>query len=157
MSIENIIIPKFDMKDPDAGTKINSFLHDLVQEIREDRKLKVKNGTFACPGSTGNYIITGVGAKPRYMEFWWQDSNGIDVIMMGHGQVDSSETQNAIYWSSADDKQVGGGSSAHCIYHADINGAMRLSATLVSMNEDGCTINFTVVCNDYTIYWKAIA
>ena len=156
MSIENIIIPKFDMKDPEVGTKLNSFLYDLVQEIKEERKLKITAGRFTCPAGVGDYTVTGLGAKPRYVMLWGNYFSNVGVYL-SWGQFDHAGNQNVVYMASKDDLQRNNGASNKCIRLLTVGGIDLVVATYKSMNDDGWTINFTVTSVSAGISWVAMA
>jgi ABC-type antimicrobial peptide transport system permease subunit len=166
MSIENIIIPKFNMEDPEVGTKLNSFLNDLKQVIEEQRnvintaadakKLNVKVGNFTCPASTGNYVVSGVGFQPRCVELFWSYDH-IQVIHRGQGMMDYNGNIFCTSMASMDDAQQSRVSSFVPIHQVTSSGVDYMKASYVSIDADGFTLNFSVINTSFRIFWKCTA
>jgi len=123
---------------------------------KEDTAIKVKVGAFVCPGSTGNYSVTGVGFKPRYVEFFVsRHLEGVALICHGWMDYNGNQASQSIGFSTV----PAGHSSCnatYCISFENQNGILFMRAVYVSMNSDGFTINFDTVNANYTIYWKAV-
>jgi hypothetical protein len=126
---------------------------------KEDTAIKVKIGYFTCPASTGNYSVTGVGFKPRYVEFI--------VGIMGERTTD---IYYSLGWMDYNGNQgaIGFGISgaATTLFHSNMGAGVitipipgdtfYVGATYVSMNNDGFTINFNTVNTSFGIYWKVV-
>ncbi len=120
------------------------------------RSQVVKAGIMSSVGgSLGNVTVTGVGFKPKSVEFFW---------------VVDSATQAAAIFGYADNTgiQVSRGSlgtgtatitnNSRCLLTpAPNSNTTTREATLVSFNADGFTINFTKVSNPTDIGWVARA
>ena len=163
----NLIIPHLDKDDPEVFTKLESFLvelvkqnqtNDLVDEAVTSAKrtgIDVKVGSFTCPAATGNKSVTGVGFKPRFVDFIiGRDLDEQD--RAGTGWMDYNGFQGCACWAGGDDLQTSKVETAMCfrIYTEGTNDAVR--AIYGSMDTDGFTIDFKVVNITYTILWRAV-
>jgi len=140
----------------DSATRIN--LEDLFKRVSEleAASIQVRVGSFICPASTGDYSVTGLDFKPRYIDFKVSRSSGAR-IYFGVGQMDYNGNQNAQAISSLDDLQRTHHSSSHCIYGVNEAGTLVVVAVFKSMNSDGYTITLSVVDANWVIWWKAIS
>lgn len=148
-----------DLKTGKDADKVDG-LHaaDLKHGISadEDTAIKVKIGSFTCPGSTGNYSVTGVGFKPRYVEFMV-------------GKYSTTDCYYSIGWMdyNGNQRMIGGAiaGAATTLFKTNTGTGVitiptpgdsyYVGATYVSMNNDGFTINFATVNTGFTISWKA--
>lgn len=143
----------------DANTVDGKHASDLKHGVStdEDTAIKVKIGSFACPTATGNYSVTGVGFKPRCVEF--QVVRELDnEARTSLGQMDYQGNQTA--FGTATDGTL---AKQHfnltlCIRLVAASGTTEINAEYVSMDSDGFTIKFnTVQVASYsTIIWIAM-
>jgi len=117
-------------------------------------------GYFVCPSIIGNYSVTGLWFKPKVIEFFICKNVGLEMrIVEAHGFADAKGNQNVSTWSAIPMSNVGIWADEKfnvCLYCINTSGATQLLGTLVSMDNDGFTVNFTVVNNQVNIRWKAI-
>lgn len=121
----------------------------------EGSPFQVKLGSFACPGTIGNYSVTGIPFKPRLVEFQAGRPSTPSSFAMGIGRMDYEGNQHTISWCGMDDVQKGKMSDVRCIQVIDLDNSYAIIGIYVSMNDDGFTINFTDVDTDFLIFWKA--
>ena len=118
-----------------------------------------KVGYFSSPSSTGNHSITGLGFKPKVIEFigckndglqtWFFHSSGF-ADDVGHQNVSTLAGNFSNLW-------LGDCKFDSCIYLINTGRNIQVKATLVSMDDDGFTLHFTPVNPVFVIRWKAIA
>lgn len=124
----------------------------------EGSPFQVKVGSFYSQSSLGNKAITGVGFKPKYVEF----KVGITLTNQtraGSGWMDHNGKQGAIDWATklisnqAYERIV----TTRCFQIRYASGATQLSAKYISMDNDGFTINYTIALSaSYIILYKAV-
>jgi len=145
---------------PPLNSEIENIYHDSGTSKKRiatlEEGIKVKIGSFTCPAATGNYSVTGVGFKPRYVEFMVGKHSTVDVYA-GMGWMDYNGDMRTISWTSAATENASHIISDKCI--GIINGTASswlVSGVYVSMNNDGFTINFVSINTSFTIGWKAV-
>lgn len=136
-------------------TNVYEDLKRLFQVTDEETAIKVKIGSFTCPAATGNYSVTGIPFKPRCIEFFVGRDES-DTIYECFGRIDYTGNQHVLSSGSKDDRQRSMVETNKCLFVIDGLGDALLSATYISMNDDGCTINFAIVDTSFTILWKAV-
>lgn len=105
------------------------------------------------PTSTGNQAITGVGFKPKAIIFVMQNSNQVastDRYGLSYGFAAEDGTEFSAAFSGQDNVSTTSEHSivdtSRCIHViSHITGADTALATLVSMDEDGFTLNWTQI------------
>ena len=120
--------------------------------------VQTKIGSFACPTTTGNYSVTGIGFKPKLVEFW-VTKNEVDNLRLGIGRMDYSGLQHAIaIFGHLTYSHRSNSRTDACLWIQASNGAIHLLANYKSMDDDGFTINVTELYQVETtqILWKAI-
>jgi len=134
---------------------IKQLKHGIAAD--DETAIKVKIGSFTCPAATGNYSVTGVGFKPRYVEFMAGVVSDIGAYN-NHGWMDYNGNQGAISSAvgAATHESRGAQYQSACIYFRNYPGEIVLAATFVSMNSDGFTINFVNTNATITIMWKCV-
>jgi len=142
--------------------KLIEHFEDEHINIYEDLKkinqgIQVKIGSFTCPAATGNYSVTGVGFKPRYVEFMWTPTAYPTGIYLGSGWVDYNGNQGTIGcgYETSSSAYTSNRSDA-CIFNPNQSGVIILKASYVSMDSDGFTIIFSNVDTYFKLYWKAV-
>jgi len=136
------------------GKHADDLKHGIATD--DETAIKVKIGSFNCPAGTGNYSVTGIGFKPRYVEFMttWV----IALLRLGTGWVDYNGNQGATVIAS----YIAGGtayssiSSGKCIWLINQVGIDLLVGIYVSMDNDGFTVNFLTTNSIYKVNWKAV-
>lgn len=156
-----------DPLDPIVASRIQRIIDN--QEDHETRIIakveNIKNGHFVCPGSTGNYAVTGVGFTPVFLKFYTGLTSNGGINCIGQGQTDGT-TQTAVVSGARVNASVGtssGGSAVLtdcCIANPSIDtsgvwSATVVKATFVSFDADGFTVNFSQVNTARTIVWEA--
>ena len=123
---------------------------------REDMQAKV--GHFACPGSVGNFSVTGLGFKPKVIEFIGSKNDGWQTwFFHSDGFADDSGNQSvSLCVGNFSNLFRGDCALDKCVYLRNTAGAYQVVATLVSMDPDGFTLNFTVTNSVFVIRWKAV-
>ena len=114
-------------------------------------------GFFVCPSVTGNYSITGLGFKPRVIEFIGHKNDGMQTwFMQSSGFADINGNQNvSSFCGNYSNTFRGDAKQDRCIYLFNASGAIQVMATLVSIDTDGFTLNFTNVNTLFAIRWMA--
>lgn len=142
-----IITGRYD--DADTAV-INRKFRDLEQAASRasiQSTLQSKAGTFTSSGSTGNQSITGLGFKPRAV-ILALGVGASDVLMFGLGWGTPS-TQVSVIGGRAQDTagaNIGALSTNTTIIirWTDANGTALGQASLVSMDNDGFTLNWSI-------------
>jgi len=117
-----------------------------------------KTGYFVNPGSIGHYSVTGLGFKPGSIQFFISKNDGMNTwFCEGHGFVDDQGNQNCSAWTgNYSNRFLGDMKTDRCLYAFNTTPTVQVNATLVSMDEDGFTLNFTVAGNTaFSIRWLA--
>lgn len=140
-------------------------LEDRVRILENDMMLvrdrslspiSVKVGSFACPASTGYKKVTGMGFKPRIVEF----KIGMEATtysITADGWMDYNGNQGATSTAGlATGAEYCERSITRCLHAVATDGSIYIYATFVSMDSDGFTINFGAVNEAYTVNWKAV-
>lgn len=110
-------------------------------------------GAFICPTNVGHYSVTGLGMKPKAVEFFIAGGSGYNAWFTNcSGFADDAGYQNVSIWTQ---KGYGQAETDKCLRIFNSLVQDQLTATLVSMDLDGFTLNFTVVNSGLTIRWKA--
>ena len=106
----------------------------------------------------GNYSVTGLGFKPVSVQFFISKNDGMaSWFCEGHGYADNAGHQNCSAWTGNYSNTFRGDMKVdRCLYAFNASGAIQVSGTLVSMDTDGFTLNFTNVNSLFTIRWLAI-
>jgi hypothetical protein len=123
-------------------------------DLLNNGTVKAKVGVFTGPVATGNFSVTGLGFKPKTIEFfvsggptyqsWFTNCNGF---------ADGLGNQNVSIWTM---KGYGQTDVTKCIRIYNSLLVDQLCATLVSMDDGGFTLNFTATTNQTTVRYKAI-
>lgn len=115
-----------------------------------------KTGSFVCPSSAGNYSVSSLLFKPNLVEFLASRSSGPALdFLLSHGFADKFGTQSAASWCThSKGNTYGDFKTDRCIHLIDWNGVTLVRASFVSMNNNGFTVNFSVVNSQYTISWS---
>lgn len=119
--------------------------------------MNVKIGFFS-PTSTGNYVVTGLGFRPKVVEFIGHKNDGMQPwFMQSHGYADCFGIQNvSSFCGNYSNTFRGDAKQDRCIYVFNASGAIQMMATLVSMDADGFTLNFTNVNSIFAVRWLAL-
>ena len=120
--------------------------------------LNNKVGYFVCPGVTGNYSVTGLGFKPKCIHFYGSKNDGLQTwFHSSQGFADDSGNQNvSSFVGNYSNTYRGDMKLDHVIYLFSGSGGLQVYATLVSMDADGFTLNFTNTNAAFTIRWQAL-
>ncbi len=144
---------------PPLNSEIENIYHDSGTSKKRiatlEEGIQVKVGSFTCPGSTGNYSVTGVGFKPRYVEFTMMRTIA-NSARSGIGWMDYNGNQGSSAWASDGTNANTEYSVASCLLVINDVGTTVIQSAYVSMNSDGFTKNFTTVDTTYKILWKAV-
>lgn len=114
-------------------------------------------GYFICPSVTGNYSVTGLGFKPKVIEFIGHKNDGLHTwFFHSQGFADDQGHQNvSTLAGNFSNLFLGDCKFDRCIYVINTAGNIQVMATLVSMNNDGFTLNFTYVNPIFAVRWMA--
>ena len=115
-------------------------------------------GHFVCPGILGLYSVVGLGFKPKMVTFWVSKGQEVDkqYFCCCQGMMDANGNQNAMSWAGGGGKIAGSTNLNKCMDAINQAGISQVTAEYVSMDDDGFTINFTVVNALFVIRWKAV-
>jgi hypothetical protein len=120
--------------------------------------VRAQTGYFASPSSTGNFSITGLGFRPKVIEFVGSKNDGLQTwFFHSQGFADDAGNQNvSTLAGNFSNLWVGDTKFDRCIYLINTGRNVQVMATLVSMDVDGFTLNFTAVNPMFVVRWKAI-
>jgi len=120
--------------------------------------VQVKIGWFTCPGSLGNYSVTGLGFRPKSVKFWVSKAPGLQTHFCNcQGMMDEFGNQNSMTWAGVWSNMFKGDSRIDtCMYTINSSGASQVTGSYVSMDSDGFTVAFTIVNTAFIIRWEAI-
>lgn len=119
--------------------------------------LQIKVGAFQCPDVPGIIPISGVGFKPKCVEFHVSKSPGTQLhFCCGVGMMDAYGNQNSMTWAGIAKNCYRGNSSVDKVISTTNVNTITVEAGYVSMDDDGFTIDFTIVNSVFIIRWKAI-
>jgi hypothetical protein len=123
-----------------------------------DPTVNTKIGYFTSPSVVGNYSVTGLGFKPKSIHFVGHKNDGMQTwFMQSNGFTDEFLNQNvSSFCGNYSNAFRGDAKQDRCIYLFNASGAIQVNATLVSMDADGFTLNFTNVNTLFGIRWSAI-
>ncbi len=120
------------------------------------RSQVVKAGIMSgVGGSLGNVTVTGVGFKPKSVEFYWVVDSPTQAASI-FGYADNTGTQVARGSLGTGTAVIANNSRCLLTPTSNSNTTTR-EATLVSFNDDGFTINFTKSQSATDIGWVARA
>lgn len=108
-------------------------------------------GTFTAPGATGNQATTGIGFQPAALLIWttWQTATGFaDGILWGLGATDGTRQEciaGAVADAAATSASRRAASNARLIDIYNSSSTNLGRATIVSLDADGFTVNWSVV------------
>jgi len=135
-----------------ATMKIRKIPEGYEADI--ETAIQVKIGSFLCPATPGDYIVTGLPFKPRCVEFWLT-LNDEAVVRFGLGRMDYNGSQQAVNPYGENTYHRTGFKTNACLYAQNFLGVTIVLAVYKSMNADGFTITFTTTNSTHTIMWKA--
>jgi hypothetical protein len=119
---------------------------------------RARVGFFVNPAAPGIYAITGLGFKPRTLEFFVSKNDGMATWFCEcHGFADDMGHQNVSAWAGNYSNMFRGDMKVdRCLYAFNASAVVQVQATLVSMDNDGFTLNFTVAGNTaFSVRWTA--
>ena len=127
-------------------------------QIAIDFRTHSKIGYFASPSIVGNFSVIGLGFKPKSIHFVGHKNDGMNTwFMQSNGFADDCLNQNvSSFCGNYSNTFKGDAKQDRCIYLFNASGAIQVMATLVSMDIDGFTLNFTNVNSIFGIRWNAI-
>lgn len=118
-------------------------------------------------GTTGNKSVTGLGFKPKMVEFFIlmaSTGSGFTTGMGEHGFGVMDEAGNQFAgagsaWGGGGANQNSMAKTDHCIIRQkwQLSATPFMSAKYVSMDADGFTINCDIASNEVAVGWKAYA
>lgn len=118
---------------------------------------KYATGLFQCPASTGTYSVTGLGFKPKLVQFTTQLStsnyNGIGIGAM----TETTQWSNSTMDRNSTGNNTSSYSNSNCIQHISETSGNYVLAAYSSMDTDGFTVNFSAVNTLFRIMWVAQA
>lgn len=114
-------------------------------------------GFFVGPTATGNRAVTDVGFQPKMVEFSCTFGDDASVAHYGVGIMNDRGTQWTIAINASGTSASRKRSTAHCISLVSATTTFVISASFVSMDTEGYTLNFnTVIASPaYFVHWKA--
>lgn len=113
-----------------------------------------KVGNFSAGASNGNFSVTGVGFKPKMVEFEWVSSSSNGLIGSGGMDEDGNQWARSTYVQG--NAQNTEAATNRCFITTGSTGINR-AAEFVSMDTDGFTINFLQSVSNTDIGYKAYA
>lgn len=126
---------------------INRNFRDLQSSLsitKLQSQFRIKVGTFTSPTGPGNFSVSGVGFRPRAVVLGIGISLGANesVVALGAGTADNSVSIFGEYIEPAGGDGLDTTTAALFRYPNNA-GAVRASCTLVSMDIDGFTVNYS--------------
>lgn len=115
-------------------------------------------GWFACPTVTGLYQVTDVGFKPKRVTFFVSKQPGLqNHFCCCQGAMDAFGNQHCMTWAGVWSNIFKGDSRRDkCMYTINSSGNSQVTASFVSMDAVGFTLNFENVNSLFDIHWEAI-
>jgi len=149
--------------NPDDWDQIVSEMLEVQRVVIELQNtvasgtMKVKVGYFPCPAAPGLYPVTGIGFRPKLVRFNVSKAPGpLTHFCCGVGVMDEHGNQNSITWAGIFNNCYHGNSSVEkAISTTNVN-AITVEAGFVSMDDDGFTVDFTIVNPAFNVQWEAI-
>jgi hypothetical protein len=135
-----------------------TYLFPSIAGMSQSIVNKTKVGYFYSPSVTGNYSVIGLGFKPKSVEFIGHKTDGLNTwFFLSQGFADDQGHQNvSTLAGNYSNLFLGDSKFDRCIYIINTARNIQVMATLVSMNNDGFTLNFTYVNPIFAIRWLAI-
>jgi hypothetical protein len=121
-------------------------------------QLHVRVGQFTCPANTGTYSVAGLGFQPKSVKFWVSKGPGLQTHFCEcQGMMDDAGNQNSMTWAGVWSNIFKGDSRTDLVmYTINSSGSSQVTASYVSMDSGGFTVNFTVVNTAFIVRWEAI-
>lgn len=115
-----------------------------------------KSGSFSVPGSIGNFSVTGLGFRPKKIDFTSSFVSSALIALIGQGSADALGNQwvASITLDGSERNTFGTGS---CIYADTGAGTAYYNASYGSMDVDGFTLVFSSVNTSGRVGWTATA
>jgi len=114
-----------------------------------------KIGWFLCPDTTGIYQVTGVGFKPKRVALYVSLASGAQKhFYCSMGLMDEFGNQNSMTWAAK--KRFRGNSSVDKAIYTTDEKKIIIEASYVSMDDDGFTVDFSIVDSLFIIRWDTI-
>jgi hypothetical protein len=128
----------------------------LVPEIAAVLPL-AQVGVFTCPATIGNYSVTGLGFKPKSVAFFVSKAPGLQThFCCCQGVMDQAGNQCSMTWAGVWSNTFKGDSRQDkCIYTINSSGISQVTASYVSMDDDGFTLDFLAVNPVFNVQWLA--
>lgn len=120
--------------------------------------VNAKVGSFYSPAVTGNYSVTGIGFRPKAVEFVGHKTDGLNTwFFHSQGFADDAGHQNvSTLAGNYSNLFLGDSKFDRCIYLINTARNIQVMATWVSMDASGFTLNFTYVNPIFAIRWSAV-
>lgn len=150
-----------------ALNAVESPLRDLIFNNVEDEADEVASqywaqprtaaGSFVTPAGTGTMAVTGLGFKPRVVDFYIGITTSSTAnLSLGVGYMtNGSQGAIGIIATNTPAFAHSGVLTNCCLMRITAAGAAVVQAAYSSMDADGFTINFTTTANTSTVLWRA--
>ena len=136
--------------DIDLDTRPQGSQWDIGadEQITAGTELLAKVETFTAIAGTGNQIISTTGFQPKAVLFWITDLTSVGNVAnsrFGRGWTDgTNQGAAATAWADGSNTTWGSMLTDSTILLIDEAGASLAKASIVSLNADGFTINWTI-------------
>lgn len=118
-----------------------------------------KVGSFTASAGTGNKAVTGVGFRPKRVDFTFLSGAGTTNASIGNGSMDAAGNQHVEIKASDGSAASQNSATDGCIGvpAATINSNFYNKAAFVSMDGDGFTVNFSIHTAPVPVGYRAFA
>jgi hypothetical protein len=145
----------------EAWREIERLRSDLSRlKVSAGRGLRNHHGTFTCPASTGEYVVTGVGFQPSMMMTLVSGANDATALHNGWGMACESEDGLMQYAVGIRATEAGPTMSrvraqTRIAYLPTVLAAEIMGISLTSFDPDGFTLDVVVADANYDVCWMA--
>jgi len=120
--------------------------------------MPVKLGTLTVPASTGNLSVTGLGFTPRLVRFTYLPTSNTTSAVGAYGVMTAAGQFTTAWFAESAGYSRYSDPSAHAIAINTVASTTPIaSASFVSMDSGGFTINFDNVVSGLIIGYEALA
>lgn len=159
---QNMVFTPFDILTAEEQNKLVENIEALADgtglgdgSVTADKLADTyKIGTFQATSGTGNQSVTGIGFKPRLVEFIWNNPS-TGTLAYAQGSMTANGEQSALAWSFDASNRALASSTSACIITVTHTNSVNRTFTFVSMDSDGFTINKVATSGTPTFIYKA--
>jgi hypothetical protein len=143
----------------EAWREIERLRSDLARlKVSAGRGLRNHHGSFTCPASTGEYVVTGVGFQPTMLMTFATVANSANSIHNGWGMACESEDGLMQYAMGIRGTEAGPQmerirAGSRCVILPSSTGSETMGLALTSFDPDGFTVDVAVSNTAVDVIW----